>query len=245
MAGVVGGSGILDHHIGEYCQEEARLKGVHLTWMDKQNLIEQFRAVKKLLGRGHYIPENRHTLHSREIDIHLTPEIITSVFNGAMRAAFQKCTEAFEICDQANEDRGTQVLVTGGTARSKFLQEKLELMCRKADLDEVIFMEDLLSEQGRYPLVYPISCYCLAIWRWVKLTRSRRHRSLNVAKGAAYANENCMTPAEFLERGAAIGYQMRQAGGPVWNSRAPILCRTEVLPPTLPASTCLFFSCER
>lgn len=227
--GIVGGSELIDYYIGEHCETVVQSEGRELPRSYKQHLIDEFHSLKKKLGFGHEIPDHLQTLHCGDIYVKLTPDIIREAFEKAMREPLEKIIEVFDSCDRSNGDRGPQVIVAGGTARCMALQSALAYLCHSSRLDEPIFVDDPSMEMsGRYPFVPTLCPFLLLVCSWLT-----RRRSLNVAKGAAYANTNNMTVRGFLDRGAAIGIQVRQAGETVWDDRALILCYKEVRSPSL------------
>ncbi|KAI0191905.1 hypothetical protein F4808DRAFT_465288 [Astrocystis sublimbata] len=103
---------------------------------------------------------------------------VTEMYNSAMKKPLDVARE--RIREAAKDSRGqAQVVVTGGTAKSKWLQHQMRQLCANNGLQPPIFLHD----------------------------RGLSDLNARIAEGAAYAYAHPLSVERFLEAGAAFGLQ--------------------------------------
>ena len=150
---MVGGSERQSYLIGEYCEKYLLDQGTtsKVTPEEKQHFINQFRTLKKRLNASHDIEGASELLHLSfgNLRVKLTREIIRNAYDEAMGGAYQALYKALAPWNCEDRQQDLQVIVAGGTARSKALQEDIKSMCDTFGLDDPSFAESF-GFAGRY-----------------------------------------------------------------------------------------------
>ncbi|KAK3311916.1 hypothetical protein B0H66DRAFT_571251 [Apodospora peruviana] len=204
--GVGGGSEQWEYAIGERCTQ-LFMDGhpAAMTFQRRQNCLDQFNRKKANLGPG-FEASVRFSIDDEGVPWFLTvkkediDKCWEQAYCGPLKVASDSIAQVAKL--DAVYHCCPLVVVAGGSGRHGTLRQRLTEMCKRANLREPFFIDDLNSTYG----------------------------TSNIARGAAYAIGNRLTTARFFERGAAIGIQMRQGirnPNALWDNTAKFLTSTD------------------
>ncbi|KAK2011820.1 hypothetical protein LZ32DRAFT_606077 [Colletotrichum eremochloae] len=177
--GAGGGSEQWSYHIGKKFANHFRfMKRRPITPEEWKVFIDQFDSCKPRINPN---SSNGRLLIGGWGDVTLNSDDIKKYFEQSHGNVLEKARKMIAKVSKINGVT-PYVIVSGGTAKHKTVQERLRIMCKDHDIDEPQFTNE-----------------------W-----SISHASARIARGVAYAAGSRLTFNQFLQRGAAFGIQRKQ-----------------------------------
>ncbi|KAK1975630.1 hypothetical protein LZ30DRAFT_343634 [Colletotrichum cereale] len=175
--GAGGGSEQWSYHVGEkFANLVSTLRRRRLTSEEWKMFTDQFNSCKPRIG-----PSNSDgRLKIGGWDMTLDSTFINNSFELAHRNVLEKAKDLIAEVSQLRVAT-PYVIVSGGTAKHKTVQDRLRTICKDHGLHEPLFSNE-----------------------W-----SIAHGSARIARGVAYAAGSRLTFEQFLQRGAAFGIQRK------------------------------------